>query len=73
MQFIRGNKWFQAGLFAALIASIVGQWYRVVEWTEGLHPFAQFLIGTASVFLLMVLLAYILTPYIHAFLTLLTL
>lgn len=73
MQSTKGNKRFQLGLFAVLIASIVGQWQRVLEWSDGLPPLAQFFIGTAAVFVLMVLLAYILTPYLHTLLTLLTL
>lgn len=73
MRFIRGNNWFQAGLFAALIASIVGQWYRVVEWMDGLPHLVQLAVGTLAVTVLLILAAYIAYPYLIHFFTLLTL
>lgn len=64
MQSIRDNKWFQTGLFVTLIASIAGQWQRVLSWVDGLPGWVQFAIGALSLALLSILGAYILGPYI---------
>ena len=73
MQSTRDSKKIQAGLFAVLIASIVGQWQRVCEWMDGLPHLAQLAIGTLAVTALLILAAYIVHPYLIHFFTLLTL
>lgn len=75
MQSTRANrrKWIQAGLLSTLVALVAGQWRRILEWMDGLPHLIQLAIGSATVVVLMVLLAYVLWPFLNPLFTLLTL